>query len=142
MPSPLAAYLYFKTAEMPPEDVTDEWFLSPEPAPLTSEKVGIFTEQVNGLISDIEALDDPSDEEAVQFIFYERAKAAFGEEKSSIREFFKMLYLVVLEKPDGPRWGQFVALTGRDEFLSRLRKRMEAPFWSPTQPDSDAAPSP
>lgn len=124
--SALEAFFYLQDAEVMPKNAPDEWFLQPDPVQGLRERVSTFETQARGLMEDISSLEG---EEAFQFAFYERAKAAFGTDGASIREFFRMLYLVVLGQPNGPRWGQFVALTGRDEFVALLRTRLDNPLW-------------
>ena len=122
--SALQAFFYLRDAEQMPENAPDSWFLQPDPVQGLTERVDTFETHARLLIED---LSDLEGEEAFQFAFYERAKAAFGTDGASIREFFRMLYLVVLDQPSGPRWGQFVALTGREEFIERLRSRLDNP---------------
>lgn len=122
---PLHAFLYMHLAEQMPENVTDEWFLRPDTTAPTSVKVDLFREHAEGLIDDLAELED---EDAFQSAFYERAKAAFGTDGASIREFFKMLYLVILERDSGPRWGMFVSVVGRDKFRHLLRTKLDHPF--------------
>ncbi len=125
----MRAYFFLLEGEQMPEDAPDEWFLQPDPAPRTEEQVQIFVDTSRHLadaLADVEL-----DELAIQTIFYDHAKLAFGEEKSSIREYFKMLYLLIFHRDSGPRWGQFVMMLGRDEFIERLERRLDAPMVYP-----------
>lgn len=123
--STLHAFFYLHDAERMPPDAPDSWFLEPEDTAALVARVDRFEEHARALITDLSTLEG---EEAFQFAFYERAKAAFGTEGAQIREFFRMLYLVVLGQPSGPRWGQFVTLTGRETFIEMLRCRLDAPL--------------
>jgi lysyl-tRNA synthetase class I len=60
------------------------------------------------------------------FEFYEAAKRAFGDSKGSIRQYFRWLYLVVFGYESGPRWGEFVAVYGREEFVRLVNSRFRS----------------
>lgn len=121
----LNAFFYLHEAEMPPPDAPDAWFMGKDDVSGLADRVALFREHALLLADDLATV---STEEEFQFLFYERAKAAFGTEGPSIREFFRMLYLIVLRQPSGPRWGQFVAAMGRDEFISLLRRNLSSPL--------------
>ncbi len=67
-------------------------------------------------------------EDRIQFQFYEAAKATFGDEKASIRKFFRYLYLCVTQTQNGPRWGPFILMLTYEGFISTLEKRLTAYF--------------
>jgi lysyl-tRNA synthetase class I len=122
----LQTYFFLLEAEQMPEDADDDWFLpQPEPNIRTTETLQIFETHVKGLIDDLQHL---TTEEDFQTAFYNRAKLAFGEDKASIRTFFQLLYLLIFQRPQGPRWGQFVTLIGKDEFCARLSQRINSPL--------------
>jgi lysyl-tRNA synthetase class I len=121
----LRAFYYLLEAEQMPENAPDEWFLPKEESVRSEEQVQSFVTQTLNLLENLTTLET---EEDIQSLFYSTAKAAFGEEKSSIRDYFKMLYLLILQKENGPRWGQFVLMFGRDEFIERLTSRLYAPM--------------
>lgn len=116
------AKLHLLTAELPPEEAPDEWFLGADPVidPVIITRV-LFG--INELLHRLDTEQETTDE-AYQFHFYEAAKSAFGEDKKAIREFFKYLYLLLFGVDHGPRWGQFVAVTGVETFKKKLRESM------------------
>lgn len=118
----LRSYFYLVEGELPPKDAPDEWFLLPDSTQKRSEEeVEKFLVGCSYLK---EYLRDDMPEEDIQFHFYEAAKKAFGDEKSSIREFFKLLYLVIFSKPQGSRWGMYVQMVGVSEFLNDLSVKL------------------
>lgn len=120
------AFFYLHDAEPMPENAPDEWFLRPDPTSGLPERVDAFVRQVDVLLNELSTLNT---EEEFQFAFYENAKVAFGEDRGAIREFFRMLYLVIFQRDNGPRWGQFVVAVGRDEFIEMLRRNMANPIF-------------
>ncbi|MEQ9449246.1 MAG: lysine--tRNA ligase, partial [Rhodospirillaceae bacterium] len=74
-----------------------------------------FTQLRDGL-KDFEGEATP---EALQSLVYEVGKA-HGETFSSLREWFKALYQVLLGQDQGPRMGSFIALYGVQESISLL----------------------
>jgi len=121
----LNAFFYLHEAELPPPDAPDAWFMGKDDISGLTERVALFREHALLLADELTSV---STEEEFQFLFYERAKSAFGTDGGSIREFFRMLYLVVLGQPSGPRWGQFVVMMGRDAFISLLRRNLSSPL--------------
>lgn len=120
------AYFYLLEAEQMPVDAPDEWFEPRhENVSRSQEQVATFITHAYKLIDDLALLET---EEEYQVAFYDRAKKAFGEDKASIKTFFEMLYLLIFHRAHGPRWGQFVALIGRDDFRTRLQQRLENPL--------------
>lgn len=124
----LRTYFFLLEAEHFDENTPDEWFEPRSDSTLFRSENQIET-FVTGCNYILNTLNDEMDEETIQYHFYEAAKKAFGEEKSSIREFFKMLYLVVFDRPQGSRWGQYVMMVGASRFKDRLRWKLANP-WS------------
>lgn len=125
----LRAYFYLIEGEQMPPDAPDEWFLLPDPGPRSLEQVEVFTSVTRRLITAIAECNDT--EEDIQSVFYEHAKIAFGDERSAIREYFQMLYVLVFHRLSGPRRGQFVSLIGRQAFIERLEQRLDMPMQYP-----------
>ena len=121
----LRAYFYTLEGEMPPPDAPDEWFLPrADPTIRTEAAVAAFHRETRRLLTE---LGSSLTEDEIQALFYERAKAAFGTDKAAIRDYFRMLYLLIFQRPSGPRWGQFVILIGRQAFIDRLKNRLADP---------------
>lgn len=153
----ITAFLYWQMAERPPmqeprkpgdnasdgvmqqyqkdmaeyDAVMEAWYAprGTQEQVVSHQRVQQLLEGLGGLLDRLLALPAPLDEEAVQFEFYEAAKATFGEDKAAIREFFLYLYQLVVRSPSGPRWGQFVCLFGLDNFIRVLEERFNNP-WS------------
>ena len=56
-------------------------------------------------------------------VIYEVGKQHYG--KDRLREFFQMVYEVVMGQSSGPRLPVFVMLLGVDEFLSILKEKIK-----------------
>jgi len=85
-----------------------------------------FLEGLSELVSELQLLRlEEWTEKNIQAEFYDAAKLTFGDEKASIREFFKMLYMVIFQSQSGPRWGQFLMIAGLDRFVEIIRERSE-----------------
>lgn len=93
----------------------------------TELEIQSFIGGINRLVEEIGGLAS-SDEETIQSLFYDVAKTTFGESKEQIREFFKLMYLILFSKDNGPRWGQFVLMLGVDEFAKFVNKRFADPL--------------
>jgi lysyl-tRNA synthetase class I len=65
-------------------------------------------------------------EEQIQFEAYECGKRNLP--VSELRLFFSSIYLMLLGRPEGPRIGITVALTGSKLFVQKIRERMSDPF--------------
>ena len=63
-------------------------------------------------------------EESITSVIYEVGKQYYGEEKNSLREFFKMIYEVVMGQSSGPRLPVFVMLLGIEKFLIILKEKL------------------
>lgn len=92
--------------------------------PITLDSTAQFLGGLRRLLERLNDIHITASEEwsdtSIQYEFYEAAKATFGEDKMSIRRFFRYLYFMVFERADGPRWGQFVAIVGLDKFMDQL----------------------
>jgi hypothetical protein len=95
----LMAHLYLQLAEYPPENAPDEWF-----APRGSDGITIasireefppFLRGVSRIVDRLQEVEE--DETEIQAIFYDEAKATFGEDKKSIRKFFRLLYIFLFD---------------------------------------------
>lgn len=135
----VAANLYLNGSPIVPEDHEDA-FYDGNPAvrgPSLLETTEAFLEGLGRLLDTLLDMDryGTFTEEEVQYEFYEAAKLTFGTEKNEIREFFRLLYLLVTRTPNGPRWGQFVLAFGLDNFIDLLQSRCnELPaIWSMPQ---------
>jgi hypothetical protein len=153
----VAAFLYGQIAEQPPmqepiqpgenasegrmeqyqkdmahyNTVMEAWYaprMTSSPV-ISLSRVETLLHGLGGLLERLQTLPVPLDEEAVQYEFYEAAKATFGSDRAEIREFFMYLYQIVTRTPNGPRWGQFICLFGLDNFLEVLQDRFDNP-WS------------
>lgn len=122
-------YLYVYGTERMPDNAPDEWFLfGHSDIPFSIEECEDFLNGVFPLVDKVSTMHENTSEE-IQFEFYEAAKRAFGDEKNSIRKFFKMFYLLMFARDSGPRWGEFVKLTGIDVFVTRFYQRVaQVPF--------------
>lgn len=65
-------------------------------------------------------------EEEIQFEAYECGKRYLP--NNQLRTFFSSVYLMLLAKPDGPRLGLTVSITGVEPFVGQIRKRLNDPF--------------
>ena len=74
------------------------------------------------LCASLQALPDRSDSETIQTVVYEVGKR---NNYDNLREWFKTLYEVLLGQTQGPRFGSFVALYGRDETVALIQRVLE-----------------
>lgn len=127
----LAAHLYLQTAEMMPEEASDEWFAPrlgrKSETEGIQERVVNFLDTMNDIMYGIHRLGENLDDAAYQTIFYEKAKQRFGEDKKELREFFKLGYVFLFNSINGPRWGQFVAINGVRNFNKLVIERLQNP---------------
>ena len=124
----LKAFIYMQEAETMPPDCDDEWFLQTDDSLYFIDNFDKIIEGIDHIKANLFACET---EEEIQILFYDAAKMSLGEDKSSIRNFFKFLYLTMFEKTHGPRWGQFVALAGKEKFIENLEERMRNPLLLP-----------
>lgn len=122
----LRAYFYLLEGETPPDNAPDTWFLPRvDPAIRSMTDIQTFEAETRQLVRDLDTVETEQD---IQAAFYTRAKAAFGTEKAAIRDYFRLLYLLIFRRPHGARWGQFVILTGKTTFQDLLLERLENPL--------------
>lgn len=140
-PETLAAYLYLRQAEPMPEPVLDgegnidvaaddaaleAWSLGSDNLTYDNDRLGRFIVRTEQLLVDLVAL-ELTDEEPVSkqymTLFYDAAKDVFDHDKTQLRTYFAWLYLVLFQRPEGPRWGEFVEIYGADEFVTMARER-------------------
>lgn len=91
------------------------------------ERCAVFLRGLGDLLTNLVSLPDPTKED-IQFEFYEAAKRTFGDNKGSIREFFQLIYQLILMSPSGPRLGEFVEILGVDRFIAVLEARFIKPL--------------
>lgn len=90
----------------------------------TQEEVESFVTRLLELLNNLQQLNDDTPPADIMTLFYDAAKAAFGEEGRSIRRFFILLYLVILQTDSGPRWGEFVSVYGIPNFVDLVFERL------------------
>ncbi|UUX51334.1 lysine--tRNA ligase [Nisaea acidiphila] len=73
------------------------------------------------LVSELKALPADADAETIQTQVYEVGKR---HEFENLRDWFKGLYQVLLGQDQGPRFGSFIALYGRDETVALIEKAL------------------
>lgn len=109
--SRLAAFIYARRLveeDAPPNEILD---------------LAVLVERsVRTLISELEKLDDDATDESVQYVFYEAGKQHFA---SDLRYWFKILYQMLLDQPEGPRLGQFTRIMTIDWVTHRLEKSIQ-----------------
>ena len=103
------------------------WQMSPEVFPYDQDEVTRFLYGFDWLLHQIEEMnEDELSDEAIMIPFYDAAKMAYGEEKTSIRKFFRYMYILLFHAESGPRWSQFIRATGTDYFLKLVRDKVES----------------
>lgn len=69
-------------------------------------------------------------EEEIMSIFYDVGKEYFGSEKKELFRFFTLLYITLWGHKNGPRFGVFAKLFGKDEFADMIDEKInEAVNW-------------
>lgn len=140
-PETLAAYLYLRQADPMPDPILDEngeidvaadnavlelWSSVNSRPTYDLDRLRRFIVMTEVLLIDIEQLEPNPDEpvsKQYMTLFYEAAKDVFDHDKTQLRTYFSWLYLVLFQRPEGPRWGEFVEIYGADEFISMARER-------------------
>lgn len=143
-PETLAAYLYLHLSEPMPEPIyrldgeidvesdnqlLEDWSFASSELSLDMDRLERFITQTERLLSGLVMLqveDDPSSE--YMTLFYDAAKEVFDHDKTKIRTYFLWLYLVLFQRPDGPRWGEFVQIYGVEDFVTFACQRFENLF--------------
>lgn len=64
-------------------------------------------------------------EESITSIVYDIGKQFFGEEKDSLRNYFKMVYEVIMGQTSGPRLPVFIMMLGINEFARLLKEKIK-----------------
>jgi lysyl-tRNA synthetase class I len=93
----------------------------------SKEEMVLFYTSCEQLLNDLRNSKEETEEE-FQSLFYNVAKENFGESKENIRNYFKMLYLLIFSADSGPRWGQFVMLNGKENFINVLKSKLFLPL--------------
>jgi lysyl-tRNA synthetase class I len=124
----ISAFLYMHLSEpMPDAGCTEaefeQWATGTDDIEQLRNEVLVFVASTHNLIEGLR-LEYYTAEPDYMKVFYDVAKETFGEDKRSIFLYFKMLYLVVFEKPTGPRWGDFVKIYGLHNFIEKLTDRL------------------
>jgi len=121
----LRTFFFLQEAEIMPVDAPDEWFLQRDPS---LELVENSDKIEQGLDYILDLIREDQTEEEIQSIFYEAGKTFYGTDKNQLRMFFRGLYQILFQRPDGPRWGQFVKIYGVAEFKIHARNRIQNLF--------------
>ena len=142
-PRTLAAYFYLRCGQNMPAPLLDEhgeldvaaddaalmaWSQARDTFSLDQDRLPAFIARTDVLLSDLERLElDPAQPASPQYmaLFYDAAKAVFDNDATRLRTYFSWLYLVVFQRDEGPRWGDFVEIYGVEEFVSFVRERFE-----------------
>lgn len=82
-------------------------------------------ECIDHLIQHLGLLDDDATEEVIQSVFYESGKLHFAKD---LRWWFGLLYRLIMDRPDGPRFGQFTRIMTIHWMIHRLRERSGNPW--------------
>ena len=140
-PRTLAAYLYLHRGEAMPAPVLDAegeldvaaddaaitaWSQVRDPFTVDMARLSLFIVRTEGLLINLQQLElDPAQPVSPQYmaVFYDAAKSVFDNDAAQLRTYFSWLYLVLFQRDEGPRWGDFVEILGVDEFVSLTRAR-------------------
>jgi len=79
---------------------------------------------LSALASSLESMDKGLSAEDYMTSVFSAGKEN-GYEKENLREWFQALYQVLLGQDQGPRFGSFIALYGKDETVSLIRSALE-----------------
>ncbi len=141
-PRTLAAYLYLHQGQaMPAPVLNDEgeldiaaddaaitaWSQSRDPFVADLPRLESFLVNTEVLLQHLQMVElDPSQPASPQYmsLFYDAAKETFDHDATRLRTYFSWLYLVLFQRDEGPRWGDFVEIYGVDEFVSLTRARL------------------
>lgn len=118
----LAAYFYL--CEGRTQDVWEtNRPLQPGEAPVSVEdyhaRAGSF---LNALEQVLPALTEQQTPEEMMWHFYEAGKAFYG--VSNLRSWFRDIYYLLYEVPDGVRVGNLIEVWGLDNFLEQVQLRL------------------
>jgi hypothetical protein len=81
----------------------------------------MFAEAINQVRSNVHAGMAADD---IMPHFYEAGKATYSRER--LRDWFRDIYLVLSDSPDGVRVGQLVEVWGVDEFFEAIQSRLNS----------------
>lgn len=142
-PNVLSAYLYLLMEEQMPEPICledgtldveadnaqlEEWSHRVNSVRFDMRAITAFIFETQCLLFDLETLQlDPNEPAGPQYmtLFYDAAKRTFNNDKTQIRTYFLWLYYVIFQRPEGPRWGDFVEIYGVEEFAALTHRRFE-----------------
>lgn len=124
----LGAYLYLKLENcfeynIVLNDISD----NVEKYLMLGSKFNVALNDLDNQLTNLQLGGEP-DEITIQTVFYDVGKKYYGIDKEQLREWFRHLYLLLFEKEDGARWGQFVKLLGIPHFLEMVRNKAADPF--------------
>lgn len=105
----LAAYLFLMENKMDPNAEI-----------VTTDEYEFRAKALNNCLADFHNL---SDELTLESEIYEIGKRHYGTDKVILRNFFKDVYLFLLQKSDGPRLAVLVSIFGLDNFKKKLSNR-------------------
>ena len=91
-----------------------------KPSKVYRPATDVEREALEALADGLRAHDGPVTDEAMQQIVYDVGRARFD----PMRDWFKALYQVLLGADQGPRFGGFVALYGRDETVALIERAL------------------
>lgn len=141
-PNQIRAYMALRCSAPMPEPILDSngvldneadnaalvaWSNTSVPDPVTMDEAMRFCDSLSSLIDNLLALEVvESEPHTSQYmtVFYDAAKAAFDGDRGQIRVYFRMLYVLVFHREEGPRWGDFVDIYGREAFVNLLQTRI------------------
>jgi lysyl-tRNA synthetase class 1 len=82
------------------------------------QKISLSEKEATAVIALVEALIEISDESDYQSAVFEVARA----QNIHPREFFQLLYRILLGRPQGPRFGPFVVTMGKGYITKKLEE--------------------
>jgi lysyl-tRNA synthetase class I len=80
---------------------------------------------IDHLVQHLGLIGDDATEEAIQSVFYESGKLHFA---NDLRWWFGLLYQLIMDRSEGPRFGQFTRIMTIHWMICRLRERTENPW--------------
>lgn len=89
---------------------------------------------LEALAARLDALPPDADADAIQKEVYALGRAHYG---TRLRQWFAMLYQVLLGQEGGPRFGSFIALYGIADMAAHIRRRLDGDTGGGTDSDTD-----
>jgi len=138
----LSAYLYLMLGERMPATILDEngeidieadnavleeWSNMPFNSAILYDDVSNFIRETDALMNELLRLYGQGSAEYIRAC-YDAAKRTFGDQRSSIRQYFQWLYTIMFGYPNGPRWGDFIEIYGVGDFIDLYYERLESVF--------------